>query len=58
MVKQEKQAAANNPCEDEGRLNDPDLRENFIERVFTLWRFPRPSDLDDPGFRFSLLGGR
>ncbi len=27
------------PCEDEGRLHDPDLRENFIERVFTLWRF-------------------
>lgn len=27
------------PCEDEGRLNDPDLRENFIEQVFTLWRF-------------------
>ena len=27
------------PCEDEGRLNDPDLRENFIERVFALWRF-------------------
>ncbi len=27
------------PCEDEGRLNDPDLRENFIERVFTLYRF-------------------
>jgi len=27
------------PCEEEGRLNDPDLRENFIERVFTLWRF-------------------
>lgn len=27
------------PCEDEGRLNDPDLRENFIERLFTLWRF-------------------
>ena len=27
------------PCEDEGRLNDPDLRENFIERVFTLWRY-------------------
>lgn len=27
------------PCEDEGRLNDPDLRENFIERVFTFWRF-------------------
>ena len=29
----------NLPCEDEGRLNDPDLRENFIERVLTLWRF-------------------
>lgn len=29
----------NLPCEDEGWLNDPDLRENFIERVFTLWRF-------------------
>lgn len=29
------------PCEDEGRLNDPDLRENFVERVFTLWRFRR-----------------
>jgi uncharacterized protein YbgA (DUF1722 family)/uncharacterized protein YbbK (DUF523 family) len=29
----------NLPCEEEGRLNDPDLRENFIERVFTLWRF-------------------
>ena len=27
------------PCEEEGRLNDPDLRENFVERVFTLWRF-------------------
>ena len=27
------------PCEDDGRLNDPDLRENFVERVFTLWRF-------------------
>ena len=31
----------NLPCEDEGRLQDPDLRENFIERVFTLWRFRR-----------------
>jgi len=29
----------NLPCEEEGRLNDVDLRENFIERVFTLWRF-------------------
>ncbi len=27
------------PVEDEGRLNDPDLRENFIERIFTLHRY-------------------
>lgn len=27
------------PCEEEGRLNDLNLRENFVERVFTLWRF-------------------
>jgi uncharacterized protein YbgA (DUF1722 family)/uncharacterized protein YbbK (DUF523 family) len=27
------------PVEDEGRLSDPDLRENFIERVFTLQRY-------------------
>lgn len=28
------------PAEDDGRLHDPDLRENFIERIFTLdrWR--------------------
>ena len=28
------------PVEDEGRLHDPSLRENFIERIFTLkkWR--------------------
>ncbi len=27
------------PCEDDGRLNDPGLRENFIERVFTMQRW-------------------
>lgn len=27
------------PCEEEGRLHDPLLRENFIERVFALKRF-------------------
>jgi uncharacterized protein YbgA (DUF1722 family)/uncharacterized protein YbbK (DUF523 family) len=27
------------PVEDEGRLNDPGLRENFIERIFTLKRW-------------------
>ena len=37
------------PVEEEGRLNDPDLRENFIERIFThaRWRAvlaaPRPA---------------
>ncbi len=27
------------PVEDEGRLHDPDLRENFIERIFALKRY-------------------
>ncbi len=27
------------PVEDEGRLHDPELRENFIERIFTLHRW-------------------
>jgi uncharacterized protein YbgA (DUF1722 family) len=27
------------PVEDEGRLHDPKLRENFIERIFTLKRW-------------------
>ncbi|MBN1473665.1 MAG: DUF523 and DUF1722 domain-containing protein [Syntrophaceae bacterium] len=27
------------PVEDEGRLHDPDLRENFIERIFALRRW-------------------
>ncbi len=27
------------PVEEEGRLNDPGLRENFIERIFTLKRY-------------------
>lgn len=27
------------PVEEEGRLHDPDLRENFIERIFTLKRW-------------------
>ena len=27
------------PVEEEGRLHDPDLRENFIERIFTLQRW-------------------
>jgi uncharacterized protein YbgA (DUF1722 family) len=27
------------PVEDDGRLNDPDLRENFIERIFVFKRW-------------------
>ncbi len=27
------------PVEDEGRLHDPDIRENFIERIFTFKRW-------------------
>ena len=32
------------PVEDEGRLNDPGLRENFIERIFAYHRWQRLSD--------------
>lgn len=35
------QAHPNLPCEEEGRLNDPDLRDSFIERVFTRYRWLR-----------------
>src|SRR5512135_121000 len=31
------------PVEDEGRLHDPSLRENFIERVFVLRRWKQVS---------------
>ncbi|BAE74142.1 hypothetical protein SGGMMB4_01943 [Sodalis glossinidius str. 'morsitans'] len=27
------------PVEEDGRLQDPQLRENFVARVFTLWEF-------------------
>lgn len=29
------------PIEEEGRLHDPDLRENFIERIFTMQRWQK-----------------
>ncbi len=32
------------PTEDEGRLHDPGLRENFIERIFALQRYRRLYD--------------
>lgn len=35
------EACPNLPVEDEGRLNDPKLRENFIERVFAYQRLRR-----------------
>ena len=33
------QSLPNLPCEEEGRLNDPMLRENFVNRVFTYRRW-------------------
>ncbi len=39
------------PVEDEGRLHDPGLRENFIERIFALQRWRRLRD------RNQTLGG-
>lgn len=38
------------PVEDEARLNDPGLRENFIERIFTLHRY-RTAMAADPSIR-------
>ncbi len=38
------------PVEEEGRLNDPGLRENFIERIFTLKRY-RDAMGDAPSLR-------
>lgn len=50
------------PAEDEGRLNDPGLRENFIERIFVYdrWRTlisgsPRTADLIHFHTRHKLL---
>ena len=50
------------PCEEEGRLNDPSLRESFVERVFALDRWRRtmaegftPARLVDFHTRHKLL---
>ncbi|MEW6672983.1 MAG: DUF523 and DUF1722 domain-containing protein [Thermodesulfobacteriota bacterium] len=50
------------PVEDDGRLHDPKIRENFIERIFTLQRWrrissgrKRPGDLVDFHTRHKLL---
>jgi uncharacterized protein YbgA (DUF1722 family)/uncharacterized protein YbbK (DUF523 family) len=44
----------NLPVEEEGRLNDPRLRENFVERVFTYRRLRR---LFEGGFKIADLVG-
>jgi len=36
------------PAEDDGRLHDPKIRENFIERIFALWRW-RQTTHGQPG---------
>jgi uncharacterized protein YbgA (DUF1722 family)/uncharacterized protein YbbK (DUF523 family) len=41
------------PVEEEGRLHDPDLRENFIERIFTLKRW-REAAVDE-GSRSAMV---
>jgi uncharacterized protein YbgA (DUF1722 family)/uncharacterized protein YbbK (DUF523 family) len=50
------------PVEDEGRLHDPDLRENFLERLFSLQRWrdtlalgPKPGHLVHFHTRHKLL---
>lgn len=50
------------PCEEEGRLHDPDLRENFIERIFVMKRWrqlmannPKVGDLVDFHTGYKLL---
>lgn len=45
------QSLPNLPCEEEGRLNDPMLRENFVNRVFAYrrWQSVRQSGLTARG---------
>ncbi len=50
------------PCEEEGRLHDPDLRENFIERIFIMQRWqnlvasnPKPGNLVEFHTQLKLL---
>lgn len=39
------------PVEEEGRLNDPRLRENFIERIFVFYRWQRIKTTENRRFR-------
>jgi len=41
------------PVEDEGRLHDPDLRDNFIERIFALKRWREA--MKDKNYKKSLV---
>jgi len=41
------------PVEEEGRLHDPDLRENFIERIFALKRWRKA--MKDKNYKKSLV---
>ncbi|MGB5451819.1 MAG: DUF523 and DUF1722 domain-containing protein [Sedimenticolaceae bacterium] len=45
------QSLPNLPCEEEGRLNDPKLRENFVNRVFAYrrWQGLRAAGVDARG---------
>ena len=42
------------PVEEEGRLHDPVLRENFIERIFTCYRWKNLVHKEIPGIRTVL----
>jgi len=42
------------PVEEEGRLHDPVLRENFIERIFTYYRWNSLIHQEIPGIRTVL----
>ena len=44
------------PVEDEGRLNDPGLRETFLEKLFTLARFREALGSDADGRLARLIG--
>lgn len=42
----------NLPVEEEGRLGDPQLRENFIQRVYVMWRW---REMDKQGLSVAAL---
>ncbi|MGQ9859035.1 MAG: YbgA family protein [Thermodesulfobacteriota bacterium] len=36
------------PVEEDGRLHDPKLRENFVERIFVMWRWRKVRKAQNP----------